>query len=161
MKLDFMHNWLGLRTFHSFLKNGKERKECNILLLRTKKNAKNAMFFCKEWKRTREHFILLQKNARMLCSFFNIYIEIYIDIYWKKNGTFFKKNGMLFLHSFFERFAMFAWLMKPKRTFCSFIKNGKECKDRAFFYKERKRTQRSERSFLKNGKECKDRNVLL
>ena len=30
-----------------------------------------------------------------------------------------------------------------------------------FFYKERKRTQRSFRSFIKNGKECKDRSVLL
>ena len=30
-----------------------------------------------------------------------------------------------------------------------------------FFYKKRKRTQRSERSFIKNGKERKDRNVLL
>ena len=30
-----------------------------------------------------------------------------------------------------------------------------------FFYKERKRTQRSFRSFIKNGKERKDRNVLL
>ena len=30
-----------------------------------------------------------------------------------------------------------------------------------FFYKKRKRTQRSECSFIKNGKERKDRNVLL
>ena len=37
----------------------------------------------------------------------------------------------------------------------------KNAKIGTFFYKERKRTQRSERSFIKNGKECKDRNVLL
>ena len=37
----------------------------------------------------------------------------------------------------------------------------KNAKIGTFFYKEWKRTQRSERSFLKNGKEGKDRNVLL
>ena len=37
----------------------------------------------------------------------------------------------------------------------------KNAKIGKFFYKERKRTQRSERSFVKNGKERKDRNVLL
>ena len=40
------------RMCHSFLKNGKERKECNVLLQRTEMNAKNAMFFYKERKRT-------------------------------------------------------------------------------------------------------------
>ena len=40
----------------------------------TKKNAKNATFFCKERKRTQKRFVLLQKNARTFCSFFNIYI---------------------------------------------------------------------------------------
>ena len=30
-----------------------------------------------------------------------------------------------------------------------------------FFYKKWKRMQRSERSFIKNGKECKDRKLLL
>ena len=58
--------------------------------------------------------------------------------------------------------------MKTKRT-------GKERKERSvllkrteknakivpFFYKERKRTQRSERSFIKNGKERKDQNILF
>ena len=39
------------RTQHSFLKNGKECKERNVLLQRTEKNAKNATFFCKECKR--------------------------------------------------------------------------------------------------------------
>ena len=57
-----------------------------------------------------------------------------------------------------------------QRTFRSFTKNRKECKDCsvllkrteksaknvAFFYKERKRTQRKRHSFLKNGKERKN-----
>ena len=34
-------------------------------------------------------------------------------------------------------------------------------KNLPFFYKERKRTQRSFHSFIKNGKERKDRNILL
>ena len=65
--------------------------------------------------------------------------------------------------------------MKPKRMILSFIRIGKEHKDwnvllnkteknakiGMFFYKERKRAQRSERSFIKNGKERKDRSVLL
>ena len=37
----------------------------------------------------------------------------------------------------------------------------KNAKIRMFFYKERKRLQRSECSFIKNRKENKDRNVLL
>ena len=37
-------------------------------------------------------------------------------------------------------------------------KNGK---NGTFFYKERKRTERMEHSFIKNGKERKERNVLL
>ena len=37
-------------------------------------------------------------------------------------------------------------------------KNGK---NGTFFYKERKRTQRTECSFIKNAKECKERNVVL
>ena len=37
----------------------------------------------------------------------------------------------------------------------------KNAKIGTFFYKEQKRTQRSEHSFLKNGKERKDWNVLL
>ena len=37
-------------------------------------------------------------------------------------------------------------------------KNGK---NGMFFYKERKRTQRTERSFIKNAKERKEWNVLL
>ena len=52
--------------------------------------------------------------------------------------------------------------MKTKRTekersilFKRTEKNG------TFFYKERKRTERTERSFIKNGKEWKERNILL
>ena len=54
--------------FRSFLRNGKERKECSVFLQGTEKNAGNAPFFCKEQK-------------GMFRSFFCIYIEIYIDIY--------------------------------------------------------------------------------
>ena len=67
--------------FRSFLKNGKECKERNVLLQRTEKNTKNGMFFCKERKRMQERLVLLQKNVRMFGVFFYIYIEIYIDIY--------------------------------------------------------------------------------
>ena len=65
--------------------------------------------------------------------------------------------------------------MKPKRTFGSFIKNVKECKDHSvllwrrgknveivsFFYKEWERTQRSFCSFIKNRKESKKRSVFF
>ena len=51
---------------------------------------------------------------------------------------------------------------------CSFQKNAKFSRSfafsiyaYAFFYKERKGTQRTQRSFIKNVKECKERNVLL
>ena len=37
----------------------------------------------------------------------------------------------------------------------------KNAKNAAFFYKEWKRMQRTLRSFIKNGKECKERHVLL
>ena len=37
-------------------------------------------------------------------------------------------------------------------------KNGK---NEMFFYKEQKRTERTEHSFIKNGKERKEKNVLL
>ena len=53
--------------FRSFLKNGKEHKERNILLQRTEKNARKFCSFAKE-----------RENVR---SFFYIYIEIYIDIH--------------------------------------------------------------------------------
>ena len=42
----------GKRTFRSFKKNGKERKECSVLFKRSEKNAKNRTFFLKERKRT-------------------------------------------------------------------------------------------------------------
>ena len=122
------------------------------------------MFFCKRMQNVafiwKEHI----PNPR---SFFNIYIycryiryiKIYIDIYiyrylyiiicWKKNAAF-------FYVLFFARFAIFVWLTKPKRMLCSFIKNVKERKNVPFFYKERKRTQKTLHSFLKNGKERKN-----
>ena len=40
---------------------------------------------------------------------------------------------------------------RAQRSFCSFIKNGKEAKIVLLFYKERKRMQRLFRSFEKNG----------
>ena len=52
---------------------------------------------------------------------------------------------------FFARFVIFVWLMKPKRVQRSF----------AFFYKERKRTQRTPCSFIKNVKERRECFVLL
>ena len=64
--------------FRSFLKNGKERKERNVLLQRTEKNGKNAPFFCKEQKRTRERSVLLQKERENVTFFFR---DIYRDIY--------------------------------------------------------------------------------
>ena len=97
--------------FRSFLKNGKEREERNVLLQRTEKNGKNVTFFCKERKRTertlrsfakngkerKERSVLLQrteKNARTFRSFakrtgeryvlfssVTFFFEIYIEIY--------------------------------------------------------------------------------
>ena len=36
------------RSFRSFIKNGKERKESSVLLWRTEQNAKSVPFFWKE-----------------------------------------------------------------------------------------------------------------
>ena len=80
------------RTFRSFLKNGKERKECNVILQRTEKNAKNATFFCKNGK---ERNILLQrteKNERTFCSFAKNVKE--------RNVAFFCALFHLFFHLF-------------------------------------------------------------
>ena len=100
--------------FRSFLKNERECKERNVLLQRTEKNA---MFFCKERKRTqrssakngkeRENVSFFCKRTRERSVLFSIYIyryiyrHIYINIFQKKNGTFFKKNGTLFYVFFF------------------------------------------------------------
>ena len=55
--------------------------------------------------------------------------------------------------------------MKTKRTekerSVLFKRTEKNGKNRMFFYKEQKRTERTERSFIKNAKERKERNVLL
>ena len=42
--------------------------------------ADNVSFFCKERKKTRERFVLLQKNAERFVFFLNIYIYT-VDIY--------------------------------------------------------------------------------
>ena len=47
---------------------------------------------------------------------------------------------------------------KMQRTPRSFIKNAKNA---ALFYKERKRMQRTPHSFKKNVKECKEHRILL
>ena len=65
------------RMQHSFAKNGKELKERNILLQRKEKKARTFRSFAKE-----------RENV----PFF--FQQIYINIYKKKNGTFFKKNGI-------------------------------------------------------------------
>ena len=44
---------------------------------------------------------------------------------------------------------------------CNVCRTYETKKSVPFFYKERKRMQRSLRSFIKNGKECKDQNFLL
>ena len=44
---------------------------------------------------------------------------------------------------------------------CNVCMAYEDKKNVPFFYKERKRAQRSERSFIKNGKEHKDWNILL
>ena len=48
---------------------------------------------------------------------------------------------------------------RMQRTFRSFIKNGKEQKNVPFFYKKQKRMQKTFCSFIKNGKNAK--NVLF
>ena len=56
--------------FRSFLKNGKEQKERNVLLQRTEKNGKNVTFFCKERKRTERTFHPFIKNGKNIPSFY-------------------------------------------------------------------------------------------
>ena len=46
-------------------------------------------------------------------------------------------------------------------NFCMTYETKKNAKNDAFFYKERKRTQRTARSFKKNGKKHKKRRILL
>ena len=90
------------RTQHSFAKNGKELE--------------NVSFFC---KRTRERSV----------PFFYIYIDIYRYIQTYIYKCISKKERNILFTFFCARFAMFVGLMKPKRTFRSFIKNRKEHKD--------------------------------
>ena len=61
----------------------RKRTQCSFA-----KNAKNAMFFCKERKQTGERFVLMQKNAErsvLISIYIYIYRYIYINIYFKKN----------------------------------------------------------------------------
>ena len=60
--------------FRSFAKNGKERKKQNVLLQRKEKNARTFRSFA---KRTGECYVLFSS----VTFSFEIYIEIYIDIY--------------------------------------------------------------------------------
>ena len=48
----------------SFIKNGKERNKCSLLLKRMEKNAKNVSFFYKEQKRTQKKFRSFIKNGK-------------------------------------------------------------------------------------------------
>ena len=69
----------------------------------------------------------------------------------KRNRKFFYNIIKRTLHSFTFFFC----------EICNFCMTYETKKKVPFFYKERKRTQRSEHSFIKNGKERKDRSVLL
>ena len=60
------------KTFRSFIKNGKERKERPILLKRTEKNA---AFFNKEWKRTQKHCAFLKRTDAQPCLSVSCTIE--------------------------------------------------------------------------------------
>ena len=71
------------RTECSFPFFSKERKERSVLLQRTGKNAKIVPFFYKEWERTRERSVLLQKIAEH-SVLFSIYIYRYIYFTSKK-----------------------------------------------------------------------------
>ena len=50
------------RSEHSFIMNGKESKDRNVLLLRKEKNAKIRTFFYKEGKRTQRLERSFEKN---------------------------------------------------------------------------------------------------
>ena len=49
---------------------------------------------------------------------------------------------------------------RTKKSYQSFIKNGKDAKIVLFFYKERERTQKTFLSFIKNRKERKNVAIL-
>ena len=122
----------------------------------------NASFFC-----------VLLKNATWFCILFSSFWRLMRP---QKNNAFF---CVLFLRtqrmqrSFAKKERIRT--QRTQRTQRSFAKNAKERKrmhvllkrmqknirERAFFYKERKRMQRTQGSFIKNIKECKEHNVLL
>ena len=65
----------------SFIK--KKRRYSGAYFIKKKRRysaADNVSFFCKERIRTRERFVLLQKNAERFVFFLNIYIYT-VDIY--------------------------------------------------------------------------------
>ena len=127
------------RTQRSSAKNGKERE--------------NVSFFC---KRTRERSVLFS-----IYIYRYIYRHIYINIFQKKNGTFFKKNGTFFYifffcragHSVIFRSVCYILFCSKKersvlfRSFLQFLATYETQKNVPFFSKERKRTQRMFRSF--------------
>ena len=91
-KMDFHHK-ADFRVGHRILSHS----ECSVLLknaiffsvlflsnwqlMKPKRMFCSFPFFCKERKRTREHFIPLQKNAECSAPFQNIDRKIYIDKY--------------------------------------------------------------------------------
>ena len=74
------------------MKTKRTEKERSVLFKRTEKYAKNVPFFLKERKRTRERFILLEKEWENVQFFFEIYIEIYIDTVGAESISFFSEN---------------------------------------------------------------------
>ena len=50
------------RTPHSFIKNGKERKERSVLFIQNAKECENVAFFWKERKRMQERCVLLKRK---------------------------------------------------------------------------------------------------
>ena len=57
----------GKKTFHSFSKNGKERKECSILFKRTEKNAKNGTFLKERIPNPVKKSSELRRISRKIC----------------------------------------------------------------------------------------------
>ena len=74
IKSQFLHSFFEFLTTYETQKND---GFFSVLFLGTKKNTKNATFFCKERKRMGERFVLLHKNAEC-CILFSIYIYRYI-----------------------------------------------------------------------------------
>ena len=69
--------------------------------------------------------------------------------------TSFKECNIL-LRSFFEFLATYETQKNDAFFSVLFLRTEKNAKNATFFYKEQKRTQRTQHSFIKNGKERKD-----